>query len=64
MRTSARFGENNFGFFLKFMECPYGQERLLIQYEHFADNEEEVNFVRTTFMDGPLLRYSRPDLTR
>jgi len=56
MRTSALFGTKNFGF-LKFMVCPHGQEGGGIEpVRTFCGQVGSIfcNFVRTSFMDGPL----------
>jgi len=60
MRTSSLFGAKNFGFFEFYGESTQTRERGLSQYGHFSDEDNRRgsifhDFVRTSFMDGPLL---------
>jgi len=57
MRTSARFGAQNFGF-SKFMVCVHGQGGGggVEPAQNFCrEGMRVVNFSRTSFMDGPYL---------
>jgi len=56
MRTSA-FIRAKTSDFSKFVVCPHGKRRLS-QYGHFVDKEMELfcDFVRMSFMDGPLIK--------